>query len=120
MQPVTKAVLRIASGERVDPLSPEAILDQSIPWQHKLLAWGANQGIPTVLLLLILFGLYDISPKLLDQIQEGYNQNAAELARLVEVNDKQIERMMTQADNDRKLLLELLQDVRQQTQPKQD
>lgn len=79
MRSLARSALRIASAEKGNPLSPESIMDQSIPWQHKLLAWGANQGIPTFLLLLILFGLYDISPKLLEQIQQGYSQNAAEL-----------------------------------------
>ncbi len=121
MQPLRRVALKLASGERVDPLSPDSILDETIPLQHKILAWAVNQGVPTVLLLLILGGIYSISPKLLQQIQEGYRANADELKRIVEVNDKQMERMMTQAAEDRKLLLDLLQDFRQHsTQPKQD
>lgn len=97
-------------------VAPESIFDKSIPLQSKIVAWAVNQGVPTVLLVLILFGIYDSSPKMLEQIQRGYEQNAAQLRSVVEVNDRHIDRIMSQVEADRKTLIEILQGLQRDAQ----
>lgn len=114
MQSVARAKLHVTDdGERVDPLAPESLFDETIPIQKKFAAWAVNQGVPTVLLVMILLGIYGSTPRVIEQIQQGYTANAQQLERVIELNNRQLERVMTSVETDRKTLIELLKTFRE-------
>lgn len=100
-------------GQRVDPLAPESLFDETISLKKKLVAWAINQGVATVLLVMILFGIYDSTPKVIEQIQQGYTTNAQQLERVIDMNNRQLERVMNSVETDRKTLIEMLKTFRE-------
>ena len=56
--------------------------------------WLEYQGVSTVILLLLLFGVYRIVPTALEQIQSGYDRNAASLNADCQSMEKLVIRML--------------------------
>lgn len=99
----------------MSPLSPRDILDPNVDWKSKAASWLVQQGVATVLLFCILAGVYAGRKDVIVQIQEGYNQNAADLKEAVramsdqgKLMDKQFDRVVNQAEKREQLLIEVL------------
>jgi hypothetical protein len=94
----------------MSPLSPEEILNPNVGVKEKLASWAASQGVSTVLLLLIMAGVWFGRSDIVTQIQNGYDRNAASLEKAVLVVQKQFDRVAEQGEADRKLLIEILRE----------
>lgn len=64
-------------------------------WKEAAFTWAANQGVSTVILLLILAMLWFGQERFAESMQEGYDRNAKELTNNTERTEKTVERLLT-------------------------
>lgn len=90
-------------------------------------SWLAKQGVATILLFGILWGIWDATPKLLSQVEAGYAHNAQVLstvtAAMKELSDKQrmqeeemhsdFRRFLDETREIHRQQMELLQEIRE-------
>lgn len=82
-------------------LSADKILSNDVSIQAKVVAWLVAKSDTTILLFLLLYGVWVKSDAWLATIQNGYDRNAATL-------EKAVEKMSAQHDKDRLFMLELV------------
>lgn len=63
-------------------MSPEEFRDAD--WRTRGMAWLANQGVSTVLLLGLCVGIWIRVPDLLNSVQSGFDKNADEHNKIAE------------------------------------
>jgi len=75
-------------------VNPPSNTDQPKTKVDRIFRWLENQGVSTVLLIAILGGVYVGLPGALNQIEGGYERNAAELQKAFDTQGKTIDRLM--------------------------
>lgn len=86
-------------------LSADKILNPDVSIQAKITAWLVHKSDTTILLFLLLYGVWVKSDIWLSAVQSGYDKNAAVL-------EKAVERMSAQHEKDRQFMVELLREQR--------
>ena len=84
------------------PMSPKEILD-GLNWQTLL-----TQGVSTVLLFLIVIGVYQATPRILDKVESGYQKNSEELQKAALVYQQANERLLQHMIDESKLRNDML------------
>lgn len=87
-------------------------IDKAAPWQEKSIAWLVAQGPTTVLLFLIVVGIWKEMPNVIGSVQSGYNRNAQDLTKTALVYQATTERMMEQMSKDRDVMIEMAKENR--------
>lgn len=86
----------------MNALSPDKILDSDVSFWSKLVSWLVQKSDTTVLLFLIVYGVYVRSDAWLLQLQQGYDRNAQTL-------EQAVERLVEEKEKDRQFILTLIQ-----------
>lgn len=87
-------------------LSADKILNPDVSIQSKVVAWLVNKSDTTILLFLLLYGVWVKSDVLLTTVQAGYDKNAAAL-------EKSVDKLIAEKEKDRQFMLSLInRDIR--------
>lgn len=82
-------------------LSADKILNPDVSVQAKVVAWLVNKSDTTILLFLLLYGVWVKSEVLLTSIQQGYDKNASAL-------EKSVDKMIADKEKDRTFIMSLV------------
>lgn len=93
---------------RMSPLDARNIRNPDVPLRDKVIAWMMQQGVSTILLFAIAYGVYAKSEAILMRFEDGYERNALELQRAAQSYEKTIEHAIMQWKEDRMILIEVL------------
>lgn len=93
---------------RMSPLDARNIRNADVPIRDKVAAWLIQQGVSTVLLFAIAYGVYAKTEVILGRFESGYERNALELQRAAQSYEKTIETAIMQWKEDRRILIEVL------------
>lgn len=93
---------------RMSPLDARNITNTDVPIRDKIAAWLIQQGVSTVLLFAITWGVYAKSEAIVGRFEAGYNRNAIELLRAAQSYEKTIDHAILQWKEDRRILIEVL------------
>ena len=85
----------------MSPLSADKILNPDVSIQSKVVAWLVHKSDTTILLFLLLYGVWVKSEVLLTSIQQGYDKNASAL-------EKSVDKILTEKEKDRALIMSLV------------
>ncbi len=85
----------------MSPLSAEKILSPDVSIQAKVTAWLVNKSDTTILLFLLLYGVWVKSDAMLTAVQAGYDKNAAAL-------EKSVDKLVAEKEKDRQFMLSLI------------
>jgi len=92
----------------MSPLDARNITNTDVPIRDKIAAWLIQQGVSTVLLFAITWGVYAKSEAIVGRFEAGYNRNAIELLRAAQSYEKTIDHAILQWKEDRRILIEVL------------
>lgn len=93
---------------RTNPLDARNLRNVDVPIRDKVVAWLIQQGVSTVLLFAITYGVYAKTEVILGRFESGYQRNAQELQRAAQSYEKTIEQAIMQWKEDRRILIEVL------------
>jgi hypothetical protein len=82
-------------------LSADKILNPDVSIQSKVVAWLVNKSDTTILLFLLLYGVWVKSDTMLTAVQAGYDKNAAAL-------EKSVDKLVQEKEKDRQFMLSLI------------
>jgi hypothetical protein len=85
----------------MNALSPDKILSPDVSIWSKVVAWLVQKSDTTVLLFLIVYGVYVRSDSWLAQLQAGYDRNAKTL-------EQAVERLVEEKEKDRQFIMLLI------------
>ena len=74
---------------------------KEVTLKERAIIWLSNQGISTVLLVVLLGMLWTAWPKAIELFQEGYDRNAAQLERAFETHSKNVDRIQDYAQREK-------------------
>jgi hypothetical protein len=82
-------------------LSADKILNPDVSIQAKVTAWLVNKSDTTILLFLLLYGVWVKSDTMLLSLQQGYDKNAAAL-------EKAVDKLIVEKEKDRQFFMALI------------
>lgn len=82
-------------------LSADKILNPDVSIQSKVVAWLVNKSDTTILLFILLYGVYVKSDAMLAAVQAGYDKNAAAL-------EKSVDKLIAEKEKDRQFMFSLI------------
>lgn len=82
-------------------LSADKILNPDVSIQAKVVAWLVNKSDTTILLFILLYGVYVKSDAMLAAVQTGYDKNAAAL-------EKSVDKLIAEKEKDRQFMFSLI------------
>ena len=85
----------------MSPLSADKILNPDVSMQAKITAWLVNKSDTTILLFLLLYGVWVKSDTMLTAVQAGYDKNAAAL-------EKSVDKLVQEKEKDQQFMLSLI------------
>jgi hypothetical protein len=85
----------------MNALAAEKILDPEVSIQSKIAAWLVNKSDTTILLFLLLYGVWVKSESMMTSIQDGYDRNAMVL-------EKAVDKLVVEREKDRQFFMVLL------------
>ena len=85
----------------MSPLSADKILNPDVSIQAKVVAWLVHKSDTTILLFLLLYGVWVKSDTVIASIQAGYDKNAAAL-------EKSVDKLVAEKEKDQQFMLSLI------------